>query len=337
MNLNNEFTLLRNIYQMNIKNYQVLVLLSVLIVSFSSCRPDDDNVNIPPPRDRTVQQVADKDSLINYLESHYYNSSFFETGTNHTIEDIVITELPTDDEGNYLDLPDPDNNTLLIDAVETLTTTYQDAAYEYYILRLNQGGGAERPYYTDLVRVRYEGSLVTDASVFDSAVTVTDFSLVQGLSTVTEPGVIRGWQLTLPEFNIAESFTVNSGVVEYNDYGLGVMFIPSGLGFFSGASTGLPSYSNLVFKFELLQFERRDHDGDGIISFLEDLNQNGDAFDDDTDNDGIPNYLDVDDDGDGVLTINEDIDEDGDPTNDIGANDIPKYLDPQETESNEDE
>ena len=30
-----------------------------------------------------------------------------------------------------------------------------------------------------------------------------------------------------------------------------------------------------------------------------------------------------------------DIDGDGDPTNDIGVNGIPKYLDPEETESNE--
>ncbi|MDB4605551.1 Ig-like domain-containing protein [Flavobacteriaceae bacterium] len=45
-----------------------------------------------------------------------------------------------------------------------------------------------------------------------------------------------------------------------------------------------------------------DHDQDGVPSKEEDLNRNGDFRDDDTDGDGIPNFLDVDDDNDGLLT-----------------------------------
>ena len=47
----------------------------------------------------------------------------------------------------------------------------------------------------------------------------------------------------------------------------------------------------------------------------------------DTDNDGIPNYIDNDDDGDGVLTINEDYDNNHNPADDdTNANNIPDYL-----------
>lgn len=46
-------------------------------------------------------------------------------------------------------------------------------------------------------------------------------------------------------------------------------------------------------------------DGDGIPAELEDINNNGDLDDDDTDNDGLPNYLDDDDDGDNVKTATE--------------------------------
>ena len=46
-------------------------------------------------------------------------------------------------------------------------------------------------------------------------------------------------------------------------------------------------------------------DDDGIPSELEDINGNGNLEDDDTDNDGIPNYLDFDDDGDNVPTERE--------------------------------
>lgn len=47
----------------------------------------------------------------------------------------------------------------------------------------------------------------------------------------------------------------------------------------------------------------------------------------DTDNDGIPNYLDTDDDGDGVLTFLEDYNRDGNPANDdTNGNSMPDYL-----------
>ena len=71
-----------------------------------------------------------------------------------------------------------------------------------------------------------------------------------------------------------------------------------------------------------------DADADGVLDFNEDLNANGDYTDDDTDQDGTPDYLDVDDDGDGIDTIDEDYDSDGDPmNNDSDGDSIPDYLD----------
>tara|TARA_R110000823_G_scaffold284631_1_gene402957 strand:- start:307775 stop:314659 length:6885 start_codon:yes stop_codon:yes gene_type:complete len=71
-----------------------------------------------------------------------------------------------------------------------------------------------------------------------------------------------------------------------------------------------------------------DSDGDGVIDSDEDINGNGDLTDDDTDGDGIPNYLDPDDDGDGVPTKDEDVNKDGDPTNDDTDDDgVPNNLD----------
>ena len=70
-----------------------------------------------------------------------------------------------------------------------------------------------------------------------------------------------------------------------------------------------------------------DDDGDGINTIDEDTNGDGDPTNDDTDNNGIPNYLDPDDDGDGINTIDEDTNGDGDPTNDDANRDgIPDYL-----------
>jgi len=71
-----------------------------------------------------------------------------------------------------------------------------------------------------------------------------------------------------------------------------------------------------------------DDDGDGVLTMNEDLDGNGDLFNEDTDGDGVPNFRDEDDDGDGILTKNEDFNRDGDLTNDDNDNDgIPDYLD----------
>lgn len=61
-----------------------------------------------------------------------------------------------------------------------------------------------------------------------------------------------------------------------------------------------------------------DDDGDGVPNVFEDFDGDGMFDDDDTDSDGIPNYLDNDDDGDGVLTIYEAVDADGNPADTDG-------------------
>ncbi|WP_431110917.1 FKBP-type peptidyl-prolyl cis-trans isomerase [Winogradskyella poriferorum] len=277
----------------SIKFIVYLVFVSVVVIS---CKKDDD-VTVPDVviRDRGEQQLADSDSLIDYLSTHYYNSDFFLTGTNHKYTDIIITELA---EGEDV----PTGHTLLLDAVETHTTTYQEADYEYYVLRLNQGGG-ESPSFTDQVRMRYEGFTLADGDVFDSLATPEDLYLI---GTGFNPDLIRAWQLIIPMFNCADSFMNSGGITNFNNFGLGVMFVPSGLGFYSGTASGtVAAYSNLIFKFELLQYEEVDHDGDGIPSYVEDIDANLDVLDDDTDEDLAPNFVDIDDDGDGVNTFDE--------------------------------
>jgi hypothetical protein len=71
-----------------------------------------------------------------------------------------------------------------------------------------------------------------------------------------------------------------------------------------------------------------DTDGDGLGDRREDLNHNGNPADDDSDGDGIPDYMDPDDDGDGVLTKDEDVNQDGNPGNDDTDHDgKPNYVD----------
>ncbi len=284
---------------MKIKILRFSLLLVVLLNILVSCKNDDDDSVDFVEEDRTEQQAKDKDSLIAYLTSHYYNSGFFETGTNHKYTDIVITAL---EEGETV----PDGHTLLMSAVELRTTTYFETDYEYYVLNINQGGGGS-PAFTDMVRVRYSGSSINEAldgnyETFDSSVTPTNFNLqTDGFSF----SVIKAWQLVIPTFNASSSYEIDdNGIFTFTNPGLGIMFIPSGLGYFSGTNTG-SSYDNLMFKFELLQYEVEDHDSDGVPSYLEDRDGDLDVVDDDTDEDFSPNFIDIDDDGDNVATLDE--------------------------------
>ena len=153
------------------------------------------------------------------------------------------------------------------------------------------------PHFTDDVRINYEGSLVEDGEVFDSTVNPTEFDLA---------GLIPGWSRVIPKFNTAESYVINGdGTVTYNNVGVGVMILPSGLAYYSAGTAGIGPYKCLVFKFDLLQSEINDHDGDGIPSYIENIDDDEEIVDDDTDGDTLANFVDVDDDGDGVLTIDE--------------------------------
>ncbi|MFK7781110.1 FKBP-type peptidyl-prolyl cis-trans isomerase [Psychroserpens sp.] len=312
---------------MTFRNAIVVLLLSVLC--FASCKNDDDDFELVPPRDRTEQQIADKDSLLNYLSTHYYNSSTFDTPGNYTYNDIVITELPdVNNDGIYEDMPNPGMNTLLIDDIITMTTTSNDVEYEYYFLRLNQGGG-DAPNSSDTVNINYSGNLFDD-DVFDSTANPANFDLI---------GLIEGWRSVIPNFGTSTGLVENEdGTFTFDNYGLGVMFVPSGLAYFNTPPFGIPVYSNLIFKFELYSAEPNDHDGDLILSHLEDLDGNGNVFDDNTDGDDLPDFFDIDDDGDGVLTRFEDLDNDGNPMNDDTDNDgIPNYLDADTAISNQED
>ncbi|QFZ55647.1 hypothetical protein FEZ18_13000 [Oceanihabitans sp. IOP_32] len=274
----------------------VKIALSILClaVGFLSCNKDDDNNDIIEVeiRDRGEQQVADNDSIIKYLKTHYYNSSELAAISNPSIEDIIITK--------FISGTVPDGNTLLMNAVEKKTVNYADTNYDFYMLKLNQGGGADSPSFADSIRARYEGILLDD-TIFDSSLGAPlDSDLITEIA-------VEGWRRVFPYYNTAESFIENSdGTISYINKGLGIMFLPSGLAYFSSSTPSFSAYSPLIFKFELLQMERNDHDNDGIPSYLEDLNGDGEfTLDDDTDGDGISNYLDVDDDDDGIPTIRE--------------------------------
>lgn len=327
---------------------KITLTILCLMVFISSCNKDDGTPTVIPDRDRAEVYAEDLAEIEEFLQTHFYNYEEFDFNDPYSVANDTFEIVYDTIAGANIDkIP-------LMEQVTSKTVTdAEDIDYTLYLLNVREGLG-DVVHFTDRAFVSYIGSL-SDNSVFDSAVTPIPFNLI---TVGSQAGVVQGFREAIIEFKTATDFTDNGdGSVTHHNHGIGATFIPSGLGYFSTPLIGVESYSPIFFRFNLVEFTESDHDLDGIPSYLEDLNNNGDVIDDDTDEDFGPNFIDNDDDGDGVLTQYEDLepdmdllvdsDEDGDPTNDIGDGDptnddtdndgIPNYLDTDDDGSNQDD
>lgn len=289
-------------------------ILLIASLSLLSCSKNDNNVTVEPPRDYAVQYETDITSIKEYLNSYYF------TVTNNPgqpdDQDVVLTKIPVG--GNqpsimsYLNAPTYPK--LLIRKV-----SIHNIVYDLYYLVLRPGVGSS-PCNVDGVLTSYRGEyLWRDAT--SSALSTTLFEEVKyPQTTLSLYSVIAGWSETFPQFKSGTYSTNADGTVSHYDFGAGVMFLPSGLGYYYTGSGSIPAYSPLIFSFKLYEIQRLDQDNDGVYSFQEDINKDGyiyfysntinypttpaDAirYEDDTDKDGIPDIVDVDDDGDNYTT-----------------------------------
>lgn len=294
----------------------IAILIAMLAIAVSCKKDDDDDRYIEPPRDRGEEAIRAQLEIESFLETHFYNYEDFEADPeNFKIKFDTIAG----DNADKTPLITQVSSKEVADAVD------QTIKYNLYFLKVREGAG-ERPNFSDYTTNTYDGRLL-NLDLFDSSVIPIRLGLVDGLNN---PGVIRGLQQAIIEFKGAGNIIENpDGTLSFEDYGIGAVFIPSGLGYFQYPPSGdLKAYEQIIFSFELFASEVADHDGDGIPSYMEDLNDNQILTDDDTDGNGVPNYLDNDDDGDGRLTKFEIDIIDGEVFyRDTNGNGIPDHLD----------
>lgn len=292
------------------------LLLYLFLAAFAiSCDKDDDDPEVVPPRDRGEQEIADQAALQEYLDTHFYNYEEFE---NPPADFDYRIQIDTINEANADKIPLSASPLLM-----PKTFTYEDVEYTLYVLKVREGAAEQpQPKFSDSTYVAYEGELL-NRTTFDSSENPVWFDLTR---------TIAGFGQGLTEFRGASGFEVlPDNTIQWNDdYGVGAIFLPSGLGYFSSFQEGIPTYSPLVFTFHLYAVNEADHDQDGVPSWREDLNGNQRLLDDNTDGDNAPNYLDRDDDGDFIPTRKEISDEDGNiifPYPDVDNDGTPDYLD----------
>ena len=310
---------------------KLFLICATISVAFSSCNKDDDDTPTIEERDRGEQAIEDDEKLVEFLSTHFYNYEEFENpseGFDYRIKFDTIAGENSD-------------KTSLLQSEDLIkkSVTQDDVDYTLYILKVREGEG-DRPTMADSTLVAHTGQLI-DKTVFkDNMVSPVWFDLPgyvvlnsQGRPTLVG-GEIPGISESLVEFKSATGYDVNpdNTISWHNDYGIGAVFVPSGLAYFSSPSqgSGIPRYAPLIYKINLYRVAEADHDRDGVPSRLEDVNEDQNLYNDNTDGDSFPNYSDPDDDGDGTATRDEIlITEDGDveliDTNNDGT---PDYLDP---------
>ncbi|MBP93127.1 MAG: peptidylprolyl isomerase [Flavobacteriaceae bacterium] len=275
---------------------KILLLLIVVSTVLTACKKDDDFGDPVQLRDATEVYEEDLEDIEEYLQTHFYNYEEFQENSPYSLENDEFRIVFDTIAGSNIDkIP-------LMDMVDYKTVPFGGIDYKLYYLNVRQGLGNEI-HFSDQATLIYEGSSIIDNLIFDSAVNEEKFNL---LTVGTSLGVVTGFQQGVIQFNTSDSYTDNNdGTTSYHNHGIGAVFIPSGLGYFDQPLEGVPSYTPIIFKFNLYERTILDHDLDGIPSYMEDLDENGNAYNDDTDGDLLPNFVDNDDDNDGYFTRDE--------------------------------
>ena len=288
-------------------------LAMLLAVSLSSCGSDDNNTTEPVElRDFLEQSITDDALLVDYLSNHFYNYEDFPRA-----DDTEVTISIDTISGDNAD------KTPMIEQVQQLSVPITDengavTNHTLYYLVAQQGSELEKkPSIVDSTYVSYRGELLT-GTIFDQRNTPIWFDNIR---------VVSGFRYGLQNFAPGTFSQDTDGTISFRDYGQGILFMPSGLGYYSSPQGLIPAYAPIVFTVSVYTSNVADHDNDGVFSIDEDPDGDGNPLNDDTDGDGTPNLLDFDDDGDGILTFLE-LDEDNDGIIDDTDNDgIPDYLD----------
>jgi FKBP-type peptidyl-prolyl cis-trans isomerase len=287
-----------------IKNIFGLIILSGIIYACS----DDPIAAAVDDFDHEAQALIDKDSLTSFFTKHYYDTDV------DSVKSLIAGATPLSEDSN----------------LKTMMVVENEIDYELYYYVNNVGTPTiDKGFPTplDSVFVKYEGFRIKGTDSITPRFEIRETPIWAPLNNV-----IRGWSHGFTHFKNGDNAT-NNGPITFVNGGKGILFIPSGLAYRNSGTQGaiLPN-ENLMFYIDLFDFiQDTDHDNDGVPSYLEDPDGDGDPRNDDTDGDFFANYLDSDDDGDGVLTIDEDDNEDGDPTNDFSDPDdrtLADYLNP---------
>jgi hypothetical protein len=305
------------------KFYFISIITTVVL--FSCAKEDTATDYTPVPlRDYETQFKADNATIEDYLKANYIKDL---DKPDMLDGDIVITAITDVADSNQKSIFSYLNATTFPKLLSRPVAIH-GITYKLYYLVLREGT-VTSPMNTDAVLTAYSAqylSTTVGTTAVPSTVTATVSETVRNPQSFFDLlSLIRGWKEVFPQFKTGSAVSNSDGTISYKDFGAGVMFLPSGLGYFNTGKGTIPAYAPLVFTFKMYAMKRLDHEyfasgqnfiasPDGISDYQEDKNNDGYVWTkdelqvgstdnpDDTDKDGIPDFLDLDDDGDGYST-----------------------------------
>jgi len=280
-----------------IKNIVFSFVILIVVIAVS-CDNDSNDQTIATPYDHEAQIPIDREALIVYLSTHYYNTN---DGFIWTIGNEEAGSLPLEDQIALIN----DENLDSIEGIDPVDIETISTYTMYYYIEeegIDNGNvGYTSPSPVDSVFVRYSGMLL-DSTVFDSR---WDFPIWFQL-----PNNVEGWRRGLPKFKRGTFQTTGDEDFIFENPGLGYIFFPSGLGYRDRAQISIPANSNLVFRVELDDVKLIDTDLDLVPTKFElSIDAAGNITTYNSDEDSLFDFQDVDDDNDFTLTKDEVLDE----------------------------
>ncbi|ESU22889.1 hypothetical protein FEDK69T_17940 [Flavobacterium enshiense DK69] len=274
---------------------------------FANCEGDEP-AGPEPARPHSEVYAENLAIIEEYLHEAYIDVS---RNANGDVTSVVIDTLNP--------ALDPDHTVSIWDQTEyplqSKIVKLHGVNFKVYYLKLDNKGDTEadgnKPCGVDRVLTSYWGKSLSkilknkpephwifSTPRFDYAPNPVEFNLID---------VVKGWEYMFPEFRagfFGPENPDNPGALNSVNFGSGVMFLPSGLGYYNQNQSNIPQYAPLVFAFNLHAVTYLDQDFDKIESRYEyGFKSDGSLID--TDSDGIPDIFDADDDNDGYLTKNE--------------------------------
>ena len=252
--------------------------------------------------DHEAQAIIDNDSIVEFLKNNYFNEDY------DSIMPIEAGKAPLSDDDRLL----------------TRKVNEYGIDYTYYVFVSEQGKPDEDkgfPTVVDSIFPVYKLRTLVNSTEVKKEQDLTNPTWFNPLDIING---VRGWLHAFTHFKNGNN-TTDNGPITYEKTGKGFFILPSGLSY---RNSGRLPNKILLYYVELYDFKKdTDHDRDHIASFDEDIDEDGKPWNDDTDSDGVPDFLDNDDDNDNILTKDEDANGDNDPRNDFSDPNNPTLPD----------
>ena len=273
-------------------NKFIFAISTIGLLFAISCKKNE-NSNVTPPRDVTEVRNENNQSIETFLKTHTYTFS-----ATTTISETVTFATTSNTTASIFN--DSKLKRLELDVYDANNTLVRHMLY-YLIL---QEGTGTTTTIADSVYVNYKGQLL-DLSIFDKTTTQSTsnwMDLIGNIVTNKPSGTIRGFREGVAQLRASATGLTNNGdgtLKAPTDGGVGVFFIPSGLGYFNNRQAKIPAYSPLIFTVRLIATRRADHDHDGKPSINEIVRNEYGVItypdcDANKDTSYLPDYLDAD-------------------------------------------